>query len=140
MTDLVQRLEETASVRRNATADDKDRYLSVVARLSREDADLMQEAAAAIIALQGERDHWKAQAANDAASAAIWQDRAEAAEAEVARLKDELAEAHRVIERLESYIRSPVRMSRDEDEQARRDDLVAEARSFRDGQKTGEKG
>jgi len=52
MTDLVQRLEETASVRRNATADDKDRYLSVVARLSREDADLIEEAAAAIIALQ----------------------------------------------------------------------------------------
>lgn len=46
--DLIARLEKTASEREKATADDKDRYLSVVARLSRQDAALMREAAAAL--------------------------------------------------------------------------------------------
>lgn len=47
--DLIKRLRETAAARAKATAhDDPNNYLLVVARLSREDADLMAEAAAEI--------------------------------------------------------------------------------------------
>lgn len=49
MSDLIERLRKTAAARAKATAhDDPNNYLLVVARLSREDADLMAEAAAEI--------------------------------------------------------------------------------------------
>jgi len=45
--------------------------------------------------------------------------------------RDQLrAKAMKVIERLASYIQSPLRMSRDEDEQNRRDVLIRAARKF----------
>ena len=53
MSDLIERLRKTAAARAKATAhDDPNNYLLVVARLSREDADLMAEAAAEIARLR----------------------------------------------------------------------------------------
>jgi len=109
---------------------------------------LRDEAAAAIIALQGARDEhlrMRMNLFNDCSEAVR---RAEAAEAEVARLKDELAEAHRVIEPFATLNEGWV----DEEgwtDKACQNDRICDwlgpsdfrrARSFLNKQKTGENG
>ncbi|TWG90368.1 hypothetical protein L598_000700001250 [Mesorhizobium sp. J18] len=118
-------------------------------------ADLYYEAAQAIIALQGERVTLKREVET------FWRPefkasmkRAEEAEAEVARLKAELAEAHRVIEPFAEVVRRAEAANayfggihtKDVPDSQEYGVLgvtwghLRRARSFRDGQKTGEEG
>ena len=90
---------------------------------------LGEEAAAAIIALQGERNEADQKAERQWAGWIKADCARKAAEAEVARLKDELAEAHRVIgDLMATHV--PLGLAGEE--------AAIRARSFRDGQKTGE--
>lgn len=58
--DLVERLElRSLELSRASATDEKDRYMNVVARLSREDGELMREAAAALPALRSSLEQHK---------------------------------------------------------------------------------
>lgn len=56
-TELIERLLSTAKERVQAKADENDRYMNVVARISREDGALFSEAAAAIRELEARWPH-----------------------------------------------------------------------------------
>lgn len=92
MSDLIERLRKTAAARAKATAhDDPNNYLLVVARLSREDADLMAEAAAEIERLRVEARENAMQALASMGQAQEAYEAQLEAEAELARVKADAA-------------------------------------------------